>query len=562
MIRSFRRVALTIVVAAALLLGSASVALATPWSDVDGALLGSYGLTLDQLGRVSSGYPDGTWHPWLGISRGQFAKMAVAAFGLAPISPATPTFSDVPPTNHFYPYVEGAAAAGLMHGVGGGMFGLTSSVTREQAIAVVARKVAKDQGFDLDGMTAAEISPQLARFVDAASISPSLRAEVAFAVAQGLVKGGAAGNLAPQEPMRRIAAAALLVRAMQPRPAAVLDESDNGTTIAVQVGDILKVVLKGNPTTGYGWYADLSGEDAALLQQVGEPAYVADSDLIGAGGTYTFTFRVLQAGTARLALVYERSWEDVPPLQTFEVTVEAENAPTSVPEVVLDATYDGMSISVVTGDLIEVALKGNPTTGYGWSAKLTTEDAAILEQVGEPAYVADSDLIGAGGTYTFTFRALAAGEAQLHLVYARPWVPEAPAGTFTVTVQVQDAPVAGPALLDGTQWKLVGWSISALDPADFEITANFAEGRIGGRAAVNLYSGPYTAAADGAFSIGLLISTKMAGSGPAMQAESDFFELLGQARAYEVVDHQLTLFDANNNELLIFDEVPEAQAAL
>ena len=48
--------------------------------------------------------------------------------------------------------------------------------------------------------------------------------------------------------------------------------------------------------------------------------------------------------------------------------------------------------------------------------------------------------------------------------------------------------------LEGTAWKLTGWSISSQDPGDFTITAEFKDGRIGGKSAVNSYGGPYTAA--------------------------------------------------------------------
>jgi inhibitor of cysteine peptidase len=288
-------------------------------------------------------------------------------------------------------------------------------------------------------MTETEIAALLGAFQDGASVSPSLRAAVAFAVKQELVKGNAAGNLDPQASMSRIAAATVLIRAMLPRPF-VLDANDSGTTIKVEVGDTIEVVLKGNPTTGYGWTVDLSEDDALILEQVGEPAYVADSDLIGVGGTYTFTFKALTAGEASLELVYARSWESVPPLETFSVTVQVEAA--------------------------------------------------------------------SGGA----------------------------------TAQA----------LDGTAWKLEAWSVSSLDPADFEITAQFENGRISGKSAVNLYGGQYTADASGAFGVGMLISTLMAGSGPAMLAEAAYTGLLGQARSYAVDGDELTLLGEGGNELLIF----------
>ncbi len=106
-----------------------------------------------------------------------------------------------------------------------------------------------------------------------------------------------------------------------------LGEADNGQSYTVKVGDTIEVAIPGNPTTGYGWTAALSDEDAALLEQVGEPAYVSDpteGKIVGVGGIYTFTFKAAVAGEATLKLVYARSWESVEPLQTYEVTVTIE----------------------------------------------------------------------------------------------------------------------------------------------------------------------------------------------------------------------------------------------
>ncbi|MCX8033300.1 MAG: protease inhibitor I42 family protein [Thermoleophilia bacterium] len=103
-----------------------------------------------------------------------------------------------------------------------------------------------------------------------------------------------------------------------------LTEADNGKTITIKVGQTIEVTLPGNPTTGYGWGAALADKDKALLEQVGEPVYTqdkTDGELVGAGGTYTFTFRAKAAGAATLKLTYARPWETVEPLATYQVTV-------------------------------------------------------------------------------------------------------------------------------------------------------------------------------------------------------------------------------------------------
>ncbi|MBN1631396.1 MAG: protease inhibitor I42 family protein [Thermoleophilia bacterium] len=558
MVKTSYKTALVFIIAVAMLLVCVSVVYADPWADVDESLVGSYGVTMEQLGDVSSGYPDGDWRPWLSITRGQFAKMAVTGFGVEMVYPETATFTDVPDTNQFFVYVESANVAALMQGVGGGVFGVASPVTREQAIAVVARQAAADQGYDLETMTTEEIDAILAAFSDGALVSPSLRAEMAFAVKQGLVKGNAAGMLQPQASMSRIAAATVLIRASQPR-SVVLDMNDDGRTVKIGANETIEVILKGNPTTGYAWTVVLPPDAAAILEQVGEPQYVADSDALGAGGTYTFTFRGLAAGEVELTLEYARPSETEPPLETFSVTVQVEAEPADAPTFTLDEEDDGSTVTVEAGDIVDVVLEGNPTTGYGWTVDLSTEDAAILEQVGEPTYVPDSELVGAGGTYTFRFRALAVGEATLVLNYARPWESVPPLKTFSVTVAVAPTPSAGDVTpLEGTSWKLEGWTVSMLDPRDFEITATFEEGRMSGKAAVNLYGADCTVGADGAFSLGPIVHTLMAGPAPAMQAETAYFGLLEQARSYVLDGDGLTLLDEGANELLIYTAVTES----
>jgi len=106
--------------------------------------------------------------------------------------------------------------------------------------------------------------------------------------------------------------------------------------------------------------------------------------------------------------------------------------------------------------------------------------------------------------------------------------------------------------LAGTQWRLTGWALSSLSPADFTITAAFADGKISGRSGVNSYGGSYEVGPGNAFGVGRLSSTRMAGPEPAMRAEGAYTTLLARTRSYEVREDRLTLFGAGGNESLIF----------
>jgi inhibitor of cysteine peptidase len=98
---------------------------------------------------------------------------------------------------------------------------------------------------------------------------------------------------------------------------------DNGQTITLKQGETLSLSIEGNPTTGYGW--EVSEVDPNILASAGEPGYKSDSNLVGAGGVYTFKFTAENAGTTSLKLKYWRSFEpDVAPIETFEITVIVE----------------------------------------------------------------------------------------------------------------------------------------------------------------------------------------------------------------------------------------------
>ncbi len=101
----------------------------------------------------------------------------------------------------------------------------------------------------------------------------------------------------------------------------IADEEDNGQTVTMGVGDVLQVMLAENPSTGYVWAVVTN--DEAVLRLSDEPAYEVDSDAIGAGGTKTFLFEAVGAGTSVLRLVNARQQETaVEPAATFELTIQ------------------------------------------------------------------------------------------------------------------------------------------------------------------------------------------------------------------------------------------------
>jgi heat shock protein HslJ len=114
---------------------------------------------------------------------------------------------------------------------------------------------------------------------------------------------------------------------------------------------------------------------------------------------------------------------------------------------------------------------------------------------------------------------------------------------------------SGANSLDGTKWKLTGWTVSSIDPVSVNITATFDDAQISGSSGVNRYGGPVKTGRGGSFAAGPLAATEMAGSELEMRAESAYLTLLSQARSCEVTDTTLTLHDGGGNESLIFSRV-------
>lgn len=102
----------------------------------------------------------------------------------------------------------------------------------------------------------------------------------------------------------------------------------------------------------------------------------------------------------------------------------------------LSSADAGSQVEAAVGQQIVIRLEGNPTTGYTWEPQ--DLDTSLVEQVGETEFKSSSPgLVGAGGTQTLTFQALAAGTTELTLVYHRPWEEGvAPIETFTIRLTI------------------------------------------------------------------------------------------------------------------------------
>ena len=99
-------------------------------------------------------------------------------------------------------------------------------------------------------------------------------------------------------------------------------EKDSGSSLKMNRGDTLEIVLKANPTTGYRW--EVASVDSTILKNTGVE-YKPDKvprGIVGSGGKSILRFRATKKGETDLKLIYHRPFEkNVPPVKTFELTI-------------------------------------------------------------------------------------------------------------------------------------------------------------------------------------------------------------------------------------------------
>jgi len=98
---------------------------------------------------IVSGYADTTFRPDNPATRGQFSKMIVLAQGWAINTSGGPHFTDVPTSNPFYRYIETAYHHNVISGYADGTFRWGNNVTRGQTTKIIV--LAKGWAIDTSG---------------------------------------------------------------------------------------------------------------------------------------------------------------------------------------------------------------------------------------------------------------------------------------------------------------------------------------------------------------------------------------------------------------------------
>lgn len=103
----------------------------------------------------------------------------------------------------------------------------------------------------------------------------------------------------------------------------------------------------------------------------------------------------------------------------------------------ISSVENGKTVAADVGDRLVVSLPENPTTGYRWQVD-SSGSFLVLEN--DDFQLQQGAAMGASGTRSLTFHAIAPGRASLHLAARREWEKDKPPlQYFCVSIDVRRA---------------------------------------------------------------------------------------------------------------------------
>ncbi len=103
----------------------------------------------------------------------------------------------------------------------------------------------------------------------------------------------------------------------------------------------------------------------------------------------------------------------------------AENEPLPRVEVMITEQPTDQSVGLEAGNVLEVVLPANPSTGYRW--EVVFFDQTILRQIGETEFIKPSLSPDVEGDQVFHFEAVKPGETEVAFEYRQPFTSKAEA---------------------------------------------------------------------------------------------------------------------------------------
>ena len=85
--------------------------------------------------------------------------------------------------------------------------------------------------------------------------------------------------------------------------------SFQSSVMKVRTGEVFKVVLKSNQSTGYSWHWENQSKES-ILDSVYVDYVLKDRAITGAGGNEIWEFRAKRKGKQEVIMVYKKPWEE------------------------------------------------------------------------------------------------------------------------------------------------------------------------------------------------------------------------------------------------------------
>ncbi|MDF2934709.1 MAG: hypothetical protein K0Q90_82 [Paenibacillaceae bacterium] len=163
--------------------------------------------------RMVGGSAPGMFEPDRSITRAEFAAIAVKALGLEGTGSKALPFQDVNAADWYATYLASAYEFGLISGFEDGTVRAQEEISRQQAMAILARAMA------LTGLPAEasdeEVQNLLATFEDADGIADYAKTAIAASVKAGLVSGRSSTEIAPDALMTRAEVATIVQKLLK-----------------------------------------------------------------------------------------------------------------------------------------------------------------------------------------------------------------------------------------------------------------------------------------------------------------------------------------------------------
>ncbi len=229
---------------------------------------------------ITTGFPDGTFHPAASVERQAMAAFLYRYAGRpAYTPPASARFSDVPTSSPFYTEISWLAAQGITTGYPDGGFHPLEAVSR-QAMAAFLYRFAGSPAFT---------PPTAARFGDVPPGAP-FRAEVEWLASTGVTTGYPDGTFHPGANVERQAMAAFLYRAQSLKPRGTPPLTAPMPTIAgtVAVGSVLTAQPGTWAPSGVALTYQWAAAGTAIAGATG-PSYTVTANDVGKALTVTVT---------------------------------------------------------------------------------------------------------------------------------------------------------------------------------------------------------------------------------------------------------------------------------